>query len=69
MKILILIIACLINVLVLLQPSKTAGSIIGSENLSLFKNSKERGFEKKLVNITTFLFVLFFVLIVIYRRF
>ena len=54
MKIVLMIIACVVIVLTTMQAGKSdaVSSFTGSKNLALFSNTKERGTEKTLMQIT-----------------
>ncbi len=68
LDILLMIVAVAIILLSLLQGGKTegiSGAFTGSGSLNLFANSKERGPEKIISNITLGLGIVFFVLVVL----
>ena len=70
LKIMLIIVSCVAIVLKLLMHSKSNGllsALSGTESLSLFNNSKERGIEKSMNIIMTAVTVLYFILVIIGR--
>lgn len=69
LDILIMLVAVFIIILVLLQSGKSAGVSSaftgGNGGLNLFSNSKERGPEKVISNLTLVMSILFLVLVVV----
>ena len=67
---LIMIVSAMIIVLSLLQRGKSdgiSGAFTGSGGLNLFANTKERGSEKVISNLTLILGIVFFVLVILVR--
>ncbi|MBR2067575.1 MAG: preprotein translocase subunit SecG [Solobacterium sp.] len=67
---LIMIVSAMIIVLSLLQSGKSdgiSGAFTGSGGLNLFANTKERGSEKVISNLTLILGIVFFVLVILVR--
>ena len=67
---LLMIDAALLIIVTLLQDGKSSGisgAFTGSGGLNLFANTKERGSEKVISNLTLVLGVLFFVLVIAIR--
>ncbi len=67
LKIMLFIVSCVACVLKLMMRSKSNGllsALSGTENLSLFNNSKERGIEKTMNAIMTIVTVLYFILVI-----
>lgn len=67
-EILLLIVSAMMILLSLLQSGKSegfTGAFSGSSGLDLFSNTKERGAEKILSNMTMVTGVLFFVLVIV----
>ena len=67
---LLMIDSALLIVLSLLQGGKSdgiSGAFTGSGGLNLFENTKERGSEKVISNLTLVLGILFFVLVILIR--
>lgn len=71
MRILLLIVSVLLILISLLQGGKSDGlaAFTGNSDLGLFANSKERGPEKVVSNITMVLGIVFFVLVIVIRIF
>lgn len=72
LKALLMIDAAMLIVLALLQGGKSdgiSGAFTGNGGLNLFANTKERGPEKIISNLTLVLGVLFFVLVIAIRIF
>lgn len=72
LDIILMIVAVLLILLSLLQGGKTegaSGALTGSSGINLFANSKERGSEKVLSNLTMVIGILFFVLVLVRRIF
>ncbi|MFV0480170.1 MAG: preprotein translocase subunit SecG [Anaerorhabdus sp.] len=70
LKMILLAVAATLIVLSLLQSGKSdgiSGAFTGSGNLNLFANTKERGSEKMISNITLACGVLFFLLVIMIR--
>lgn len=70
LDILLLIVSAALIILSLLQSGKSdgiSGAFTGSGGLNLFANTKERGSEKIISNITLAVGILFFVLVVVMR--
>lgn len=70
-KILLLITSAVLIVLSLLQSGKSegfTGAFSGSKGLDLFSNSKERGAEKVISNLTMGAGIVFFVLVIVIVR-
>lgn len=68
LEVILLIVAGLLIILSLLQGGKSegfTGAFTGSSGLNLFANTKERGAEKIISNITMVTGLLFFVLIIL----
>lgn len=68
LEVILLIVAGLLIILSLLQGGKSegfTGAFSGSSGLNLFANTKERGAEKIISNITMVTGLLFFVLIIL----
>lgn len=66
----LIIVSALLIVLSLLQSGKTdgmSGAFTGNGGLNLFANVKERGSEKVISNLTLFLGIVFFALVIIIR--
>lgn len=67
---LLMIDSALLIILSLLQSGKSSGissAFTGSGGLNLFANTKERGSEKVISNLTMVLGILFFVLVIVIR--
>ena len=67
---LILIVSAMIIILTLLQSGKSdgiSGAFSGRGGLNLFANTKERGSEKVISNMTLVLGILYFALIILIR--
>ena len=67
-EILLLIVSAMMILLSLLQSGKSegfTGAFSGSSGLDLFSNSKERGAEKVLSNLTMVTGIVFFLLVII----
>ncbi|MEG0326938.1 MAG: preprotein translocase subunit SecG [Erysipelothrix sp.] len=67
-KVLLLITSAVLIILSLLQSGKSegfTGAFSGSKGLDLFSNSKERGAEKVISNLTLVTGVLYFTLVII----
>ncbi|MBE6128044.1 MAG: preprotein translocase subunit SecG [Erysipelotrichaceae bacterium] len=67
---LILIVSAMLIILTLLQSGKSdgiSGAFSGRGGLNLFANTKERGSEKVISNMTLVLGILYFVLIILIR--
>lgn len=67
-EILLLIVSATLILLSLLQSGKSegfTGAFSGSSGLDLFSNTKERGAEKVISNLTMITGVLFFVLVIV----
>ncbi|CAM4141164.1 preprotein translocase subunit SecG [Erysipelothrix inopinata] len=67
-KVLLLITSAVLIILSLLQSGKSegfTGAFSGSKGLDLFSNSKERGAEKVISNLTLVTGVLYFALVII----
>lgn len=61
--IILIVISSILLVLLFMQSGKVrniGASIVGTQNVELFENSKTRGFEK-IIHVTTFILVLAFV--------
>ncbi len=72
LDIILMIVAVLLILLSLVQGGKTegaSGALTGSSGINLFANSKERGSEKVLSNLTMVIGILFFVLVLVRRIF
>ncbi len=70
LDVLIMIVAASIIILSLLQSGKSEGissAFTGSGGLNLFANTKERGPEKFISNLTLAMGILFFLLVIIIR--
>lgn len=70
LDILLMIVSAALIILSLLQSGKSdgiSGAFTGSGGLNLFANTKERGSEKIISNVTLFLGVAFFVLVILIR--
>ena len=70
LDIILMIVAVLLILLSLLQGGKTegaSGALTGSAGINLFANTKERGGEKLMSNLTMIVGILFFVLVIISR--
>lgn len=70
LDILLMIVSAVLILLSLLQSGKSdgiSGAFTGGGGLNLFSNVKERGPEKVIANLTMFMGVAFFVLVVIIR--
>lgn len=70
LDILLMIVSAALIVLSLLQSGKSdgiSGAFTGSGGLNLFANTKERGSEKIISNITLGVGILFFVLVIVMR--
>lgn len=70
LDILLLIVSAALIILSLLQSGKSdgiSGAFTGSGGLNLFANTKERGSEKIISNITLAVGILFFVLVIVIR--
>lgn len=70
LDVLLMIVAASIIILALLQSGKSEGissAFTGSGGLNLFANTKERGPEKIIANLTMVMGILFFVLVIIIR--
>ncbi len=69
MDILLLVVAGILIVLSLLQGGKSDGlsAFTGSNDLGLFANTKERGPQKVISNMTMVMGILFFVLVIVIR--
>ncbi len=68
LKTLLLIVSVLLILLSLLQGGKSegfTGAFTGSTGLNLFANTKERGAEKVISNLTMVVGILYFVLVVL----
>ena len=69
---LLMIDAALLIIVTLLQSGKSSGisgAFTGSGGLNLFANTKERGSEKVISNLTLVLGIIFFVLVIAIRIF
>ncbi len=67
-QVLLLIVSAFLIILSLLQSGKSegfTGAFSGSANLDLFANTKERGAEKVISNLTMIAGILFFVLVIV----
>lgn len=67
---LLMIVSALLIILTLLQSGKSdgiSGAFSGNGGLNLFANTKERGSEKVITNLTLVLGVVFFVLVIVNR--
>ncbi|MFV0379910.1 MAG: preprotein translocase subunit SecG [Anaerorhabdus sp.] len=70
LEMILLIVAAILIVLSLLQSGKSdgiSGAFTGSGNLNLFANTKERGSEKIISNLTLGCGVVFFLLVILIR--
>lgn len=70
LKILLLAVSATLIILSLLQSGKSdgiSGAFTGSGNLNLFANTKERGSEKIISNLTLGCGVVFFLLVIVVR--
>ncbi|MEA4875758.1 preprotein translocase subunit SecG [Anaerorhabdus sp.] len=70
LDILLMIVSAALIVLSLLQSGKSdgiSGAFTGSGGLNLFANTKERGSEKIISNITLGVGILFFILVIVMR--
>ena len=70
LDIILMIVAVLLILLSLLQGGKTegaSGALTGSASVNLFANTKERGTEKFISNLTMVIGIAFFVLVLIAR--
>ncbi len=70
LDILLMIVSAALIILSLLQSGKSDGissAFTGSGGLNLFANTKERGSEKVISNLTLAVGILFFVLVIIIR--
>lgn len=71
LKALLMIVSAVLIILSLLQSGKSdgiSGAFTGNGDLNLFQNSKERGSEKTLTNVTMIMGILFFALVIADRR-
>ncbi len=67
---LLMIVSAMLIILTLLQGGKSdgiSGAFTGNGGLNLFANTKERGSEKVISNITLILGIVFFVLVIAIR--
>ena len=67
---LLMIVSAVLIILSLLQAGKSdgiSGAFTGNGDLNLFQNSKERGSEKTLTNLTMAMGIIFFVLVIAIR--
>lgn len=72
LKVLLMITSSILIVLSLLQGGKSegfTGAFSGSSSLDLFSNTKERGVEKVMSNVTMVTGFLFFILVILNLRF
>ncbi|MEG0404285.1 preprotein translocase subunit SecG [Anaerorhabdus sp.] len=70
LDILLMVVSAALIILSLLQSGKSdgiSGAFTGSGGLNLFANTKERGSEKIISNLTLGIGILFFVLVIIMR--
>lgn len=66
----LMIVSAALIVLSLLQSGKSdgiSGAFTGNGGLNLFANVKERGYEKVISNLTLFLGIVFFALVILIR--
>jgi len=67
---LLMIVSAILIILSLLQSGKSdgiSGAFTGKVDLNLFQNSKERGSEKTLTNVTMVMGIIFFALVIAIR--